>query len=129
MKYLTLNSFQEWMDRYGKASENQDANAVAELFTPNAKYYETPFDDPMVGREAIYQYWSEASQDLKDVRFSYEILAVKGNLGIALWQGNFVNLKSGNQVALDGVFLVEFEEPGQCCIFREWWHSRNIAMK
>jgi hypothetical protein len=87
---------------------------------------ETPFDDPMIGQNAIYRYWSKASQALKDVQFSYEILAVQGNLGIALWQGKFVSVKSGNHVALDGVFLVEFDEQEKCSTFREWWHRQEI---
>ena len=126
MKSLTLSSFKTWMDLYGKASQYSDPKAAAELFTQDAEYYETPFDEPLIGREAIYRYWSEASQNLKDVHFSYEILAVRGNRGVALWQGRFINSVSGKQSVLDGVFLVEFDEPGQCRLFREWWHSKSI---
>jgi hypothetical protein len=63
---------------------------------------------------------------LKDVQFSYEILAVKGNLGIALWHGKSVSAKSGNYIVLDGVFLVEFDEQDKCTVFREWWHRQEI---
>jgi hypothetical protein len=126
MESLTLNGFKKWMDLYGKACEDSDPKVAAELFTQHAEYYETPFDDPMVGQAAIYRYWSESSQALKDVRFSYEILAVKGNLGIALWQGQFVSVKSGNHVVLDGVFLAEFDEQEKCSTFREWWHRQEI---
>jgi hypothetical protein len=126
MGSLTFKGFGEWMDMYGKACEDSDPRVAAELFAQNAEYYETPFDDPMVDQDAIYRHWSEASQALKDVRFSYEILAVKGNLGIALWQGKSVSVKSGNHVALDGVFLVEFDEQQRCTVFREWWHRQEI---
>jgi len=126
MRSLTLKGFGEWMDMYGKACEDSDPEVAAELFAQNAEYYETPFDDPMVGQDAIYRYWSEASQALKDVQFSYEILAVKGNLGIALWQGKSISVKSSNHVALDGVFLVEFDEQDKCTVFREWWHRQEI---
>jgi hypothetical protein len=126
MESLTLDGFGKWMDMYGKACEDSDPKAAAELFAQNAEYYETPFDDPMVGQDAIYQYWSEASHTLKDVQFSYEILAVEGNLGIALWQGKSVSVRSGNHVALDGVFLVEFDEQQKCTMFREWWHRQEI---
>lgn len=126
MKALTLHGFKEWMDMYGEASENGDAKAAAELFAQDAEYYEIPFDEPMIGRDSIYRYWSGASQSLKDVRFSYEILALQGNLGIALWQGRFASVKSCNHVALDGVFLVEFDERGKCTVFREWWHRQEI---
>jgi len=126
MEALTLNSFKKWMDMYGKACEDSDSKVAAELFTQNAEYYETPFDDPMVGQDAIYRYWSKASQALKDVRFSYEILAVKENLGIALWRGQFVSVRSGNYIVLDGVFVAEFDEQEKCSTFREWWHRQEI---
>lgn len=123
---LTLNDFKKWMDMYGKASEDGDPKASAELFTQNAEYYETPFDDPIIGQDAIYRYWSDAAQYLKDVRFSYEILAATGNLGIALWQAKFFSIKSSNYVVLDGVFLVEFDEQEKCSRFREWWHRQVV---
>lgn len=126
MESLTLENFEKWMDLYRKASEDSDLKAAAELFSQNAEYYETPFSDPIIGREAIYRYWSEAAQAQKDIYFSYEILDVKGNLGIALWKGEFVSVKSGSQVLLDGVLLVEFDGQGQCNKFREWWHRRVI---
>lgn len=126
MNSLTPHGFREWMELYGEASENGDAKAAAQLFAQDAEYYETPFDEPIIGHDNIYRYWSEASQSLEDVRFSYEILAVPGNLGIALWQARFASVKSGNHVALDGVFLVELDEQGKCTVFREWWHRQEI---
>lgn len=123
---LTLNGFKEWMEMYGKPCEESDPKAAAELFTQNAEYYETPFDEPMIGQDAIYRYWSGASQVLKDVRFSYEMLAVKANRGIARWQRKYVSNKSGSHVALDGVFLVDFDDQGKCTLFREWWHRQEI---
>lgn len=123
---LTLAGFKKWMDLYGKASEESDPKAAAELFTHNAEYYETPFDDPIIGQDAIYRYWTEAARYLKDVRFSYEIVTVAGNLGIALWQAKFVNVRSGNHVELDGVFMVEFDQDQKCSRFREWWHRQVI---
>ena len=124
MESLTLDRFNKWMGLYRKASEDSDLEAAADLFSQDAEYYETPFSDPIIGREAIYRYWSEAAQAQKDIHFSFEILDVKGNLGIALWKGEFVSVKSGSQVLLDGVFLVEFDRQGQCNKFREWWHRR-----
>jgi ketosteroid isomerase-like protein len=126
MESLTLDSFDKWMGLYRKASEDSDLEAAADLFSQDAEYYETPFSDPVIGREAIYRYWSEAAQAQKDIHFSFEILDVKGNLGIALWKGEFVSVKADSHVLLDGVFLVEFDGQGQCKKFREWWHRRVI---
>jgi ketosteroid isomerase-like protein len=126
MKYtLTIDEFKKWMGQYQVASETSDPAAVAALFADDAVYQESPFDEPMRGREAIYRYWSEASQWIQESRFSYEILAVRDNWGIALWQGQLTLRETGKQILLDGVFLVEFDEAGLCSRFREWWHRRE----
>jgi hypothetical protein len=121
---LTSDSFKKWLDTYRVASEECDPKVAAELFTQDAKYYETPFDNPIIGRDAIYRYWSEASQAMKDTQFSYKILAVKENLGIALWQAKYVSLKTGENIVLDGTLLAEFDEHDSCNSFREWWHRQ-----
>jgi hypothetical protein len=123
---LTMDDFRKWMDRYGKACEDGDAQFAADLFTQDAQYCETPFAEPMIGRDAICRYWSQAVPTRRDVWFAYEILAVKENRGITLWRGKSISLRSGNEVVLDGVFLVEFAEPGKCNVFREWWHRQEI---
>lgn len=126
MGQISLDNFREWMEAYGKASRDNDPQASAELFTSDAKYYETPFAEPMIGKDAIYQYWDKGAMNLKDKESCYEVLAIRGNLGIARWQSNFVSVTSGNHIELDCIFLVEFGEQGKCRLFREWWHSRVI---
>lgn len=123
---LTQNHFAQWMDRYAEASEARDAHGAAALFAPQAEYRETPFATPIVGQDAIYRYWRDAAQQFRDVAFAYEILAVSGNLGIALWRSQFTTAASGVQAALDGVFVVEFDDQGACCCFREWWHRGAV---
>ena len=86
---LTFERFTAWMTEYSHASAENDPQASAELFTQNAAYYETPFAAPMIGREAIYEYWKKGVHNLKDKESSFEILAVKDNLGITRWQSQF----------------------------------------
>ena len=126
LKSLTSNQFSQWLATYGQASTENDPQASANLFSLNAHYYETPFVEPIIGREAIYQYWVKGAQTLKDKTSSYEILAVKKNLGIARWQANYTVIESGKRLALDCLFLVEFDDYGQCSLFREWWHLQEI---
>jgi len=125
MKRLTLEKFSSWLEAYGRASIQNDPQASAELFARNAQYYETPFDEPMIGRDAIHKYWEIGAQTLKDKEASYEVLSVKDNLGIARWQSKFTDVNSGNRLALDCVFLVEFDSNDKCSVFREWWHIKN----
>jgi len=126
MKQLTFEIFDAWLEAYGTASVQNDPQASAELFARNAEYYETPFDTPMIGRDAIRKYWEIGAQTLKNKETTYEILSVKDNLGIARWQSKFTDVNSGKRLALDCIFLVEFDDNNQCKVFREWWHLKNL---
>ena len=127
MNALTRERFQQWMETYGRASVENDPYASANLFAENAAYYETLFAEPMVGREAIYEYWYKGAQDLKDKESTFEILSVEQNFGIARWQSNFTVIESGKRLALDCLFVVEFNAEGLCQTFREWWHIRELV--
>lgn len=126
MATITSENFQEWLESYGRASKENDPLASAELFAPDAEYYETPFAEPMVGRDAIYLYWDNGARTLKDKESDYEIVAIQENLGIARWQARFTHVDSGRRIALDCIFLAEFDENLKCRLFREWWHSQVI---
>ena len=122
----SMYDFENWLDAYGAAWRAGDAHAAIELFSSDVEYYETPFDDPMVGLDAIHQYWSEgAGESQKDVSFSYQALAIVENAGLARWQATFVRIPSGNYVELDGFLMAEFDGAGKCSVFREWWHRQE----
>ena len=53
MKPLTLNAFNKWLELYGLASKENNAKASAELFALDARYDESPFDVPIIGRQPI----------------------------------------------------------------------------
>lgn len=123
---ISLHEFEKWLDAYGAVWEAGDAQTAIELFTDDAEYYETPFDDPMIGRDAIQQYWSEgAGESQKEVRFLYEAVAVVEGRGFAKWEATFVRIPSGIHVELDGFLMAEFDGAGKCSVFREWWHRRE----
>ena len=80
----------------------------------------------MIGREAIYRYWDRGAQALTDKTVRFELLAIDDNRGLARWQAAFVQVSSANRIALDCLFLVEFNEALKCRVFREWWHKQVI---
>lgn len=125
MSALTYEHFQQWMATYGRASAENDPQTSTNLFAQNAAYYETPFTEPMSGREAIYEYWKKGAQTLKEKASTFEILSVQDQRGIARWQSKFTVIESGKRLALDCIFVVEFTEEGLCQTFREWWHIQE----
>ena len=123
---MNENQFRAWLDDYGRAWQQGDAKAVMTLFAAGASYYETPFDPPLVGLDAIHAYWhAGAGQTQTDVVFSYELLGVAGDLGIAHWQAAFTRLPARTAVRLDGALAARFDSSGRCTEFREWWHHQE----
>jgi hypothetical protein len=117
--------FKSWLDAYGQAWVNRNPEDAAALFTENGTYQVTPFLDPMCGKKAIFEYWSEVAQTEKDIKFEYEILVANAEINIARWSASFVIVPPGLQTQLDGIFLISLDEQGRCKSLQEWWHKQQ----
>lgn len=124
---MNLERFQTWLNNYGRAWESRDPQAAANLFAEDGMYQVTPFEEPLRGRAAIYEYWTSVTQSQQDIHFRNEILAVTEYLGVVRWQTSFVRIPSGVQVQLDGIFVVALDAENSCTVFKEWWHRREKA--
>lgn len=121
---LGRDAVEAWLDGYEEAWETLDADKAAALFTTDATYQDNPYSDPYRGRDGIREYWTSVTGDQRDVDFSYDILSVSGNTGIAHWHSEFTQRSSGSLVVLDGIFVLEFDPQGLCTELREWWHVK-----
>jgi hypothetical protein len=122
---MDARTFEEWLDALRRAWEGRDPDAAARLFTEDATYQETPFDEPMRGRAAIRAYWEAVPTCQRQIKFDSDVLAfTPDGGGLARWRASFVRFPSGVPVELDGILLVRLVG-GQCADFREWWHSRE----
>lgn len=122
---MDKQTFTNWLDRYERAWETGDSAAAADLFTDDALYYETPFDEPFAGRAAIRDYWADVPRLQTDISFKYEILSIQEQVGIARWWADFQRIGSGNRVKLDGIMIVTLAANGRCRLFQEWWHKEE----
>lgn len=120
---------QKWLDSYGDAWIAGDPEHVVRLFTETARYRETPFDDAMIGREAIRKYWQEGAEGAQEaVEFSSQVWFVDAQSAVAGWQTKFARKQSGIKVALDGVFRLQFRRSSDdylCESLEEWWHRKE----
>ena len=48
---------QEWLDRYVAAWKSYDEAAIAALFSEDVVYRYHPYDEPIVGRDAVVASW------------------------------------------------------------------------
>jgi len=118
-------AFKSWLDAYGQSWENRNPEAAAALFTENGTYQVTPFLEPICGRKAIFEYWSEVARTEENIRFGYEILVANPELNIARWSASFVIVPQGLQTQLNGIFLISLNEEGLCKSLQEWWHKQQ----
>ena len=125
MSDVNRGSVERWLEAYKSAWEERDPAAAGRLFTPEATYRETPFQDPFEGRAAIEQYWAGAVASQRDVRFSSEVLACFGSEAIAHWHVEFSVDPGGQTVELDGIFRLRFASDELVDRFEEWWHVRS----
>lgn len=114
--------FDRWLDTMGRAWEAGDPDRAAELFTDDAVYYETPFSEPLRGREAIRAYWAEVPSVQENVSYRHQVVATTDEVGIARWSVSLDRTGSSVHAEFDGVFLVTLDSGGRCREFREWWH-------
>lgn len=120
-----LVAFKSWLDAYGHAWENRNPEAATALFTESGTYQVTPFLEPMRGRKAIFEYWSEVARTQENIRFGYEILVANRECNIARWSASFVIVPPGLQTQLDGIFLISLGAQGRCKSLQEWWHKQQ----
>ena len=120
-----LVAFKSWLDAYGQAWENRNPEAATALFTESGTYQVTPFLEPMRGRKAIFEYWSELARTEENIRFGYEILVANRQCNIARWSASFVIVPPGLQTQLDGIFLISLDADGRCQSLQEWWHKQQ----
>ena len=122
---MNVDTFTSWLEAYKHAWEIRDPQAAAALFTSDATYQETPFREPMRGQAAILEYWSAVPQTQQDIRFSYAVLAVTQERGIARWRATYRKTSTHTQIQLDGIFVVTLNDERLCSTFEEWWHREE----
>ena len=111
---------QTWVDEYGRAWRERDADAVVSLFTEDAEYRSSPFREPSVGSDAIRAYWERATstQEDADVRMGAPIVA--GDRVAVEWWATMRD--GGEEITLPGCLLLRFAPDGRCAALREYWH-------
>jgi uncharacterized protein (TIGR02246 family) len=123
---MDRETFNHWLASYGRAWTSRDPEAASSLYAHDATYQVTPFDEPLRGRTAIYEYWAGVAKTEKKIQFDYEILAVTAEQhGIARWWASFVRVPPGLETKLDGIFLISLDSEGRCRSLREWWHKQQ----
>jgi ketosteroid isomerase-like protein len=113
------------LDRYGRAWESFDGDAWTGLFTDDVEYHEDPFEQPMVGHNAVRAYLVEAAEHQQQVEFTVERHWVADSIVLAVWHASYVRRVDSARVRLAGFMTLEIAADGRIARLREWWHRRE----
>ncbi len=124
---------QDWLDRYVAAWRSYDRDEVAALFSPDVAYRYHPYDEPVVGREAVVASWlGEGGSDDASTRdapgtydAAYAPVAVDGDTVVATGRSQYREVPDGPVVrTYENCFVMRFDDSGRCRDFTEYYLKR-----
>lgn len=129
---MTRDDVQGWLDRYIAAWVADDAAAIGDLFTADARYRFHPSDEGFVGREAIVRSWLDPTGDASTRdepgtwEAAYEPFVVGGHRAVAVGWSRYYDDTSKTTIrfVFDNAYLLEFGEDGRCRSFTEFYVER-----
>ena len=124
-----------WLERYLEAWRTYDREQIAGLFSADAQYRYHPYDEWVLGRDAIVGSWlgenvveGASTPDQPGTwEAGYRTIAVDGDTAIAVGTTTY-SVEPGGPVdrAFENCFVMRFDGDGRCREFTEWYVERPL---
>jgi len=130
---VTREEVNLWLGRYVEAWKTYDRDKVEALFGEDITYRYHPYDDPIVGRDAVVESWVEAGESSdasgRDEPGTYEAfyrcVAADGDMAVAVGSSSYKDSPDGPVARVyDNCFVMRFDGEGRCREFTEWFMKR-----
>lgn len=110
--------FSAWIRAYEAAWRTAGTEPLSDLFSPDATYQAAPFDDPLVGLDAIAKFW-EDEREGPDEGFSltFEIVAAQHDTAVARLE---VTYEAPPKRVYRDLWIITLDGEGRCSAFEEW---------
>ena len=124
---------QAWLASYVAAWLSYDEDDIRALFTNDIAYRYQPYDDPIVGREAVVASWLGESDSegapTRDAPGTYSAgyapVAVDDDVVVAAGTSSYREQPDGPIVRIyHNCFLMRFDSEGRCREFTEYYMRR-----
>jgi hypothetical protein len=112
---MDRNQVMRWVDGYVDAWRREDAEEVERLFTADARYRTSPYEEVKIGHEAIKAFWlDDAGEVFTAVA---EPIAVEGQRAVVR-----IEVRYGEPVQQEyrDLWLLQFADGGRVRDFEEW---------
>lgn len=108
---------ERWLAGYDKAWRSPGTAMLAELFTADVAYLVSPWEEPIVGLDALASFW-EASRDGPDESFTFDAVVLAVEMETAVVRVD-VEYHSPPRSWRD-LWVIVFALGGRCARFEEW---------
>jgi len=112
------------LERFGMAWQAFDGDAWVELFTDDAEFREDPFEQALVGRNAIRAYLLRAAELQEQVDFTAERHWVVDPTILVAWHASYIARQDRVAVRLAGFMTLEMRD-GRIARLRQWVRRRD----
>ena len=107
-----------WITAYETAWRREGTATLRQLFTDDATYQPAPFDDLLVGLDAIAEFWEDEREGPNEVfTLSSEIVAAQGATAVARLE---VIYGDPPHRTYRDLWIITLASDGRCRHFEEW---------
>jgi ketosteroid isomerase-like protein len=110
---------QAWLDAYVAAWRSYERDAIVALFTDDVSYAYHPYDEPLVGAEAVAGSWLAERDEPGTWEAEYAPALLAGDEVIATGETRYTN---GD--VFSNLWQLTFAPDGRCSRFVEWYLRR-----
>ncbi len=124
---------QDWLNRYVAAWMSYDPADIAALFSEDVAYRYHPYDEPIVGRDAVVASWlgedTTGNASTRDAPGTYDAeyapVAVDGDTVVATGTSRYRETPGGPVFRVyHNCFIMRFDSEGRCREFTEYYIRR-----
>lgn len=121
---MTRDDVMRWVSLYERAWRDGDLEAVDLLFTDDAQYLTSPYEQPTIGPAAIKDLWLDDEGEVFSMTASP--IAVEGRDAVARVE---VHYGDPERQEYRDLWVLRFADDGRAEFFEEWayWPGRPFA--
>jgi ketosteroid isomerase-like protein len=122
-----ISAVRRWLASYEAAWRSPGTEDLAGLFTSDAVYLQSPYEQPVAGLDAIRRMWEDEREGPDEVfTLATDVLAVDGPTAVVRAEVHY-----GDPLHQEyrDLWVIRLAEDGLCTWFEEWpyWPERPYA--
>ena len=115
----------KWLEAYVEAWKSYDRAQIEALFSEDVRYRFHPYDEPVVGRDAVAEAWlGEGDHEGAPTRDEPDTYDARYEVTISETQTVIAEPGGAVDEVYDNCFVMRFDDAGRCREFTEWYVKR-----